>query len=235
MTDTLMIIVKCLGAILLAVFQGNGAVYFFNKMPPAWLTDYGQEPAPELLDRYTQRVKSYPWKFTLTMLFVAINIKLVMDNWRFAIAATCVIWLLLEMAIADKKYRIVPDQLILLLAVTAFGFIPFHGAWIECIIGGAIGFGVMGFVALLGKMLYRRDTLGGGDIKLFASLGLVTGTEGIIIIFILTTLLSGGHFVWLLMRKKIKRTDSQPMVPYIAIATAIHLVFLWGYSLLLYI
>ena len=85
------------------------------------------------------------------MLFTVINIKLVIDDWQFAVAALCAAWLLLEMAIADQKYRIVPDQLILLLAVSAFGFIPFHGSWRECLFGGLTGFGVMAVCALIGK------------------------------------------------------------------------------------
>src|SRR3712207_8840817 len=39
------------------------------------------------------------------------------------------IWLLMEMAICDIKYRIVPDQLNILLAVSALGFIPFMDSW----------------------------------------------------------------------------------------------------------
>ena len=82
------------------------------------------------------------------------------------------------------------------------GLYPFHGNWLDCLIGGAVGFGVMGFVAILGKMAYRRDTLGGGDIKLFASLGLITGLNGILIIFVIATLISAAHLIWLLARKK---------------------------------
>ena len=230
MTDILLIGIKCLAAILAGIFAGNGAVYFFNKMPAAWLCDYGEKPSEELLDPYTQRVKSYPWKFIFTMLFVVLGIKMVMDDWQFAIAGICALWLLLEMAIADQKYLIVPDQLIILLALTALGFIPFHGNWLDCLIGGAVGFGVMGFVAILGKMAYRRDTLGGGDIKLFASLGLITGLNGILIIFVIATLISAAHLIWLLARKKIKRSDTVAMVPYIAIAASVYLVFLWGYA-----
>lgn len=230
MTDMLLIGIKCLAAILAGIFAGNGAVYFFNKMPPQWLCDYGEEPSEELKDIYTQRVKSYPWKFIFTMLFVVLGIKLAMDDWQFAIAGICALWLLLEMAIADAKYRIVPDQLVILLALTALGFIPFHGSWMDCLFGGLAGFGVMGFVAVIGKMAYRRDALGGGDIKLFASLGLITGLTGILVIFVLTTLLSAAHLIWLLARKKIKRSDTVAMVPYIAIAASIYLVFLWGFG-----
>ncbi len=228
MTSVLITMIKLLAAILAAVFAGNGAVYCFNKMPAQWFCDYGQQPTEEMLDPYTQRIKSYPWKYIFTMLFVALNIKMVMDDWQFAIGGLCVIWLLLEMTIGDIKYRIIPDQLILLLTVCALGFIPYHGSWKACLLGAAIGFGVMGATALLGKLAYKRDALGGGDIKLFTSLGLIMGPVGIIGVIVLTTLISAGHMIYLLVTKKIKKTDTVPMVPYIAVATTIYLVFLWG-------
>ena len=228
MTSALIIMIKLLAAVLAAVFAGNGAVYLFNHMPAQWFCDYGERPTEEMLDPYTQRVKSYPWKYLFTMLFVVLNIKMVMDDWQFAVAGLCVIWLLLEMAIADIKYRIVPDQLVLLLTICGVGFIPYLGSWKACLFGAAIGFGVMGGTALLGKLAYKRDTLGGGDIKLFTSLGLITGPVGIVVILVLTTLISSGHLVYLLAAKKIKRTDTVPMVPYIAVAATVYLVFLWG-------
>ena len=228
MTSVLIGIIKLLSAILAAIFAGNGAVYCFNKMPAQWFCDYGQQPTEEMLDPYTQRVKSYPWKYLFTMVFVVLNIKMVMDDWQFAIGGLCVIWLLLEMAIGDIKYRIIPDQLIILLTVCAFGFIPYLGGWKPCLLGAAIGFGIMGGTALLGKLTYKRDTLGGGDIKLFTSLGLILGPIGMVVTLVLTTLISAGHMVYLLSTQKIKRTDTIPMVPYIAISTTIYLVFLWG-------
>lgn len=235
MIDFFIIGVKCMAAIVAGVIAGNGAVWVFNKMPPEWLCDYGQKPSKELRDPYTQRVKSYPWKFVFTMFFIIIGIKLVMDDWRFSVGAAAAVWLLLEMSIADLKYRIVPDQLIILLAVTALGFIPFQSGWLDCLLGGVIGFGIMGFVSLAGKLAYRREAVGGGDIKLFAALGLVLGVRGVLAVFIMTTLISSAHFIWLIARKKIKRTDTVPMVPYIALASSIYLVFLWGYVQILWL
>lgn len=229
MTAVLITLIKLLAAILAAIIAGNGAVYLFNHMPAQWFCDYGEKATETMSDPYTQRIKSYPWKYIFTMLFVILNIKMVIDDWQFAISGLCVIWLLLEMAIGDIKYRIIPDQLILLLTVCAVGFIPYLGGWKSCLIGAAIGFGVMGATALLGKIAYKRDTLGGGDIKLFTSLGMIMGPAGIICTIALSTLISAGHLVYLLSTKKIKRTDTIPMVPYIAAAATIYLVFLWGW------
>lgn len=234
-TAALLTIIKCLGAVLAGILAGNGAVYVFNKIPAPWLCDYGENIPESLQDPYTQRVKSYPWKFLFTMLFVIINMKLVIDDWQFAAAAICSLWLLLEMSIADVKYSIVPDQFIILLAVSALGYIPYHGSWLDCLHGGCAGFAIMAVTALAGKLAYKRDTLGGGDIKLFASLGLIAGLGGILMIFIMTTLLSAGHLVVLLVLKKRKKTDTVPMVPYIAASSAVYLIFLWGWEQVLYL
>lgn len=228
MNDVLWIVIKCAGMILLGILAGNGAVYFFNKAPGKWFCDYNEEPSEELLHPTEQRVKSYPWKYIFSMLFIIPGIKMVMEDWQFAVAGIFAMWLLLEMCIADVKYRIVPDQYVILLAVTAFGFIPFHFDYIAMLLGAVTGFAVMGITGLLGKLISKKETLGGGDVKLFTALGLITGVEGILFIFAATALLSGGHFTYLLARKKIKVNDSMPMVPYIAIGAALYLVFFWG-------
>lgn len=222
------LLLKVIVAVVVGVLEGNGAVYFFNKMPGNWLCDYDETPDPELLHPTTQRVKSSPWKYLFSMGFVILNIKMVVDDWQYAIAATLALWLLLELALSDKKYSIVPDQFLILLSITAIGFIPFHSSWRVPLIGAALGFGIMTAIALIGRFAYRRDTLGGGDIKLFSVLGLITGPVGILFTFAATALISAGHFTYLLAKKRIKVTDSRPMVPYIAISSAAYLVFLWG-------
>ncbi len=235
MIEVLWICVRCLGIIIMGVFAGNGAVYFFNKVPATWLCDYDEEPSEELKDPYAQRVKSYPWKYVFTMLFVILGIKMVMKDWQFAVAGVCAIWLLLEMSIADVKYRIVPDQFILLLAITALGFIPFHFDWLSSLFGAITGFCIMGLVGFAGKIANKRATIGGGDIKLFAALGLIMGVGGTIFVFAGTAFFSAAHFIYLLARKKITMKDSMPMVPYIALAATIYLVFFWQKLQILYL
>jgi len=214
-------------AVAMGILLGNSAVYFFNRIPGQWLCDYGETPDEELLHPTRQRLVSVPWKYVFSGLFVVLAISLFLQNILYAAASLAMLWLLLLMAVADIKYRIVPDRLVLLLVVCGFGFIPFHhsgplgGLW-----GGLVGFGVMVFMGLFGKLIYRKETLGGGDIKLFGALGLCTGVDGILVIFVLTTLLSAGHLAYLLARKRVKLTDQQPMVPYIAVSAGIYVVLL---------
>ena len=222
-----LLVIKCLLAILMGILEGNGAVYLFNKIPAQWLCDYGEEPTAEMKDPYTQRIKSHPWKYVFTMAFVVLNIKMVTDDWQFAIPGTIALWLLLELSISDIKYRIVPDQFLSLLAITGLGFLPYHSSWLQGVYGAVIGFSLMGIIAGVGKLLYHKMALGGGDIKLYAVLGLITGPKGVIFIFVTSTLVSATWFVVQLARKKIKKTDTQPMVPYIAAAATSYIVFFW--------
>ena len=227
MQEYVMVLVTCAVAVLAGVLLGNSAVYFFNRLPGQWLVDYGQTPDEELLHPTRQRLRSTPWKYVFSCLFVVVGIHLGLQNPGYAVAALALLWMLLLMAVADIKYQIVPDQLVLLLVVCGCGFIPFHGGgpfgglW-----GALVGFAVMLFMGLLGKLIYRKETLGGGDIKLFGALGLACGVDGILVIFVATTLLSAGHLAYLLARKRVKLADQQPMVPYIAVSAGIYVVLL---------
>lgn len=220
-------IVTCIVAIVIGVILGNSAVYVFNKMPGRWLCDYGKEPDEELLHPTKQRIKSTPWKYWFSCLFVMAAIKLGLEDPVYGIIALIACWLLLEMAISDIKYMIVPDQLIILLMVAGVGFVPHHingpmaGIW-----GAAIGFFVMLLIGILGKIIYRKDTLGGGDIKLFTALGLCTGAEGILTIFVISTFVTAFHLAILLAKKLVKPGEQRPLVPYIAISSTIYMVIL---------
>lgn len=220
-------LIICAAAIGIGVLLGNGAVYFFNKMPGKWLCDYGQEPSEELLHPTCQRVKSTPWKYVFTGFFIVAGITMGLQNPLYAIPALIAIWLLLEMSIADIKYMIVPDQLIMLLVITGLGFIPHHAFGVmDCIRGAAIGFGVLALIAVVGRLIYKKPAVGGADIKLFAALGLSLGTDGIISVFVISTFLSAGHFIWLMIKRGAKLSDERPMVPYISAAAIIYLVIL---------
>ena len=220
-------LIICGAAIGAGVVLGNGAVYFFNRMPGKWLCDYDEEPSQELLHPTCQRVKSTPWKYVFTGFFVVIGITLGLQNPLYAFPALIAIWLLLEMSIADIKYMIVPDQLIMLLVITGLGFISHHAFGVmDCLVGAAVGFGVMLFIAVIGRLMYKKPAVGGADIKLFAALGLALGTDGIISVFVISTFLSAGHFIWMMVKKGAKLTDERPMVPYIAAAATIYLVIL---------
>ena len=209
------IIIKIVASIVLGTLAGFGAVYVFNKMPAGWLCDYDEEPSEELKSPYIQRVKGYPWRWVYAAGFCCLLVKLSFFDVQFAAAALFACWALLIIGLADLKYMIIPDQFVIMVALSAFGFIPFHDTIWQPVIGAAIGGGVMLMTALIGKIAYKKDVMGFGDVKLFASLGLALGAKGIVIVLIGASICSGVTAIIGLASGKYKKDDVKPFGPYI--------------------
>ena len=214
-------------SVIAGILAGHAAVYVFNKIPAQWLSDYGQEPSEALKDKFTRRIKGYPWKWTFSGFFMAGSVRLVFFDWAYAAAALALCWALLMIFLADKKYGIVPDQFVVLTAISALGFIPFHGGeTLSPLWGALLGGGVMLLSALLGKLIFKKETLGMGDVKLFAAIGLALGSRGTLTVLVLSAVASSVIFSILLLAKKIKRADMLPLGPYICGAAIFYAVII---------
>lgn len=227
MSELVILLVKIIGSILCGIIAGHGAVYVFNKIPAKWLCDYGEEPSQELKDPYISRIKGYPWKLVFSGFFVAGSIYLSARDWQFALAALPFCWSLLVIALADKKYMIIPDQFVILTAISAMGFIPYHMSFLQPLWGGLLGIGLMLLCALAGRLLFKKESLGFGDVKLMGAMGLAMGTYGIVLVFILSAFISSVIFTAGLLRKTLKKDDMKPLAPYLCAAAIIYVVIIW--------
>lgn len=208
-------IIKIVASIILGSISGFAIVYVFNKMPAKWLCDYGQTPSEELSNPYTQRLKGYPWRWIYAAGFSCLILKLSLIDIQLALAGLFACWALLIIAIADLKYMIIPDQFVIMLALSALGFIPFHDSYWQPILGAAIGGGVMMITALLGRLSFKREVMGFGDVKLFASLGLALGVKATIIVLAGASICSGVAALLGLASGKLKKDEERPLGPYI--------------------
>ena len=138
-----------------------------------------------------------------------------LDCAQLALAGLITSWLLLIISLADLKFQIIPDQFVILLALSAIGFIPFHpGGLYDPLIGLAIGGGSMLVLAGIGA-LAKKEMIGFGDVKLCAALGLVLGTRGTIAVMILAILAAGIYAAAGLAARKLKRDDHLPLGPFL--------------------
>ena len=225
--EIVIIVIKLVAAVITGVLAGHSVVFMFNRMPAEWLCDYGEEPSEELKDRSVQRIKGYPWKLVLTGLFICIEMHLIIYDWQFCAAAVVFCWAMAVIFAADRKYGIIPDQFVILTAVSAMGFIPFHDSFMQQIYGVLTGAGVMLISALLGKLIFRKETLGFGDVKLFAAIGLALGLKGTLAVLVMSSIAAAAVFAFKLIRKKIKRDDMLPLGPYICGAGIFYVVIIW--------
>ncbi|QZT35482.1 A24 family peptidase [Caldalkalibacillus thermarum TA2.A1] len=132
--------------------------------------------------------------------------------------AWALISLLVIITVSDLAYMIIPDKVLLffaLLFILLYLVFP-PSSWWEPLAGSALGFAMLLAVALASK-----GGMGGGDIKLFAVLGLVLGWKHVLVAFLLSTLAGAvGGGVGLLLGKYRKRTPIA-FGPYIAIGAII--------------
>ena len=240
------LIVRIVTAALMAVLLGNGSVVAFNRAPARWFEDYDEEDIkagrfdserrvlpPKLLEADSmgrQRLPSTPWKYAFTGYFAICGIYLAIrgGSLGFEISVLCVLFIVLQMAISDQLYKVVPDQFSIMLAISAAAFVEYHEKWWEPAAGAALGLGISLAILLLGTLLFGAGSIGGADIKFFACMGLVTGRLGIAIIFILTTLLFAAYSAIIIAAGKGSIKDRNAMLPSACAASTIYFLFFWN-------
>lgn len=99
---------------------------------------------------------------------------------RMAALEHCLLFaLLLALALVDLETMELPDLMLLVGVLIWALFLPFAADPMKRIIQGLLGAfalgGVLLLVTLLMDKIMKKETMGGGDIKLFAMLGLFTG------------------------------------------------------------
>ena len=245
------VIIRIITAVIAAVILGSGSVVAFNRTDASWFLDIDEEDKsddprrilpPKLVEADNagrQRLPSSPWKYAFTGYFAICGIYLAIRGGSLAyeISVLCVLFIVLEMAVADQLYRVVPDQFCAALAISAVAFAGYHEKWYEPVLGAALGLGITVAIFLLGMLLFRTGSIGGADVKFFAAIGLVTGRSGVIIIFILTTLLFALYSLVKIAVLGGSLKDQNAMLPSAAAAVTIYFLFLFniGDALVLYL
>jgi len=145
---------------------------------------------------------------------------------------------LITVAFIDLETQEIPDMISLpgilvgLVLVTALGAIQGSGhfnAFRSSLLGIAAGGGAMFLMGFLGELIFRKEALGGGDVKLMAMVGAFLGWEKVILVFFLAPFF--GAAVGIFMRIKFK-SEVIPYGPYLALASFIAL--LWGDNIINY-
>lgn len=218
------------GAVLLCAAAGlacgAACVGVLNAVPSKWLCDYGEEPPASLYGvRARLSREGAAAGLCLVPAFALLWMQAGGRTVPFFSACTAAALLVLT-ALADGKYRIIPDQFVLLLLLPgAAGVFSGTTGWLPALLGALSGALLWVLLGLAGALFYRRETVGAGDVKLFAAVGLLVGFPEVCLVFLMTILLAGVHFSFLLLRKRIGGGAFLPMGPYICTACLLFLSF----------
>ncbi|HDR05487.1 MAG TPA: prepilin peptidase [Candidatus Marinimicrobia bacterium] len=134
---------------------------------------------------------------------------------------------LLVLTVIDLEEMIVLDGLLIILAISGLTRLFFHHQllWWDAGLGLIIGLAFFALVAFFGKVIFKRDAMGGGDIKLAAVLGLWLGWKLMLLNLALTFILAGVLMLLFLAAGIIRRGEETPFVPYMALGALISLLY----------
>ena len=139
--------------------------------------------------------------------------------------------ILIIITFIDIDHYIIPDGLLIIGSIFAIVFnLIFKTITIKESLLGAIicGGGVLAIVYLI-EFIVKKEVMGGGDIKLFAMIGLFLGIKNSLLSALISVYVGAIFGIIMIIYSKIKKSEFNSMIPYgpfISIATLI--VMLYG-------
>lgn len=215
-------ILPCCSAILLGFIAGQLCVFILNSVPPKWLCDYGEKPGAELYGkRFFAKKQGLASGAVLAAAFTLFCLNY--HNQPLIMFFYCLAALALVMSsVSDLKYKIIPDQCVIFLAVCGVLYY-IHGIASSQqqfdktgpFVGALCGGGLWLLLGFAGKIIYKEESIGFGDVKLFAAAGFLLGFPCVLAAFFLTIVTAGIVFSAMLLLKKTDGKSYLPMAPYI--------------------
>lgn len=147
-----------------------------------------------------------------------------------------VLYMFIVGAFIDFEHRIIPDGfsiglLVIGLATCFFNPNFHHGGlfslW-ESFLGAFVGFFGVWLIAYLGEKIFKKECMGGGDIKMMAGIGALLGWEGVIITLVLSSFFGLIWIILLILAKKIDEENSIAFGPFLFIGAIIQFFVFHG-------
>lgn len=126
---------------------------------------------------------------------------------------------ILVVIISDLKYLIIPDEVLLfsgvmLIIERLIGKVELLSLMLDAL----IPFAILLLIKLMGDFMFKKESLGGGDIKLMIIFGIVIGWENCILLVVLGSIIALPISLIVLI---IKKTNIIPFGPFLSIAALI--------------
>ena len=135
----------------------------------------------------------------------------------------------------DLDFQIIPDSITLPGMVIGLGlsFVPGGIGIVQSGIGLLVGGVALYLIALLGDWLFKKESMGGGDIKLAAMLGSFLGWQKVLFVFMASAVVGlVASIAIMIVSSRVRETRMIPFGPFIAIAAFVAIA--WGDQIITY-
>lgn len=175
---------------------------------------------------------NYKVMIAISVLYIALLFAIGIEDKAQLIQFLVLIPLLILVFSIDCKLQIIPTRLTLLIFELGIFFSCIRGlnnlnTAIELWIGMFLGTTIFFILTVLGNIVFKKETMGFGDVKLMGAIGLFFGWRNIILISILSFLVAAIYSIGLIIVKKIKKQEIEefiPFGPFIVIASIIVMI-----------
>jgi leader peptidase (prepilin peptidase)/N-methyltransferase len=113
-----------------------------------------------------------------------------------ALRGALLLTILLGIAVTDARFYIIPDQFSVGGGILGLALAPLVGGptILQSVAGAAVGFGLLWLVGKGGTWLFKKEAMGGGDLKMMAMIGAFLGVPGVFLTVFLGALLGSVIF-----------------------------------------
>ena len=135
---------------------------------------------------------------------------------------------LLSIIFIDVEFQLIPDYLTIpgMVVGLAVSLTPAGIGIVSSVIGLVVGGGTLYLIALLGDWLFKRDSMGGGDIKMAAMLGAFLGWQKVIFIFFAAAAIGlVASIIIMAFSKKVRKSRMIPFGPFLAMAGYVAILY----------
>ena len=127
----------------------------------------------------------------------------------------------------DLLARILPNPITIPLILLGLIFSIFEQTFMSCLWGTIAGFGIYFLIGVVAEFIFKRPSMGGGDMKLGAAVGAFWGLKICGLTIYLSFILGGILSVFLILFKLKRRQDYIPFGPSIILAY----IIIWIYEI----
>ncbi|MDD3303417.1 MAG: A24 family peptidase [Clostridia bacterium] len=207
----------CVASILAFVF-GQLVNHLNKKLPPVVAEEIG----------YKEFFKSLKTDFKIDIFFSMIFI-ILFNSFIYFLGShlNSYLYMLICPALAvtftiDLKIQLIPDEVHVLIAFVGIINLLFHiGNWWNYLLGAAIGGAIFWGLGMLSLLIFKKEGMGFGDVKLMAALGLLFGIKYILVIALLSFFFGAIIGGIVLIAKKKENDGYIPFGPFIVIGVLI--------------
>lgn len=208
--------------VVLAIVLGQICKHLCVKIPPVVAEEITYDQFFESLK------KDFKIDLKYTCIFIVAFIALFMTNSNIitTIMFSLIIFTLMIVFSVDYRFELIPDECSLFIGYLALiNIIITKASLIDSIFGAIIGGGIFYLLGKLAILIFKKEGMGFGDVKLMFVLGLLFGVKDILVLALLSFFLGAIISCVIMIVKRQGLNSYIPFGPFIVFATILLMFF----------